>query len=670
MTMSTAVHAPGGLFDLSNSDYFTDLATGIDVDLDRPAWPDEFGTKLRDWSDRHVSHKPTTLSLFSGAGGLDIGFHDAGFQVLEMVELEKQFAATLCANAVPGGYFGPGVVHCIDIRDFSPSRCLKVDFVIGGPPCQSFSAAGRRASGVTGINDARGTLFEEYVRILTCLKPKGFLFENVYGITGANDGAAWREIQTRFANAGYRIASRVLDAADFGVPQHRERMFIVGTRSAPFRFPRPTHGPDSAGSRGYYAAELAVTDAPGPVPPFGIKGRYGDLLPEIPAGLNYSFFTEKLGHPRPLFAWRSKFSDFLYKADPRVPVRTIKAQGGQYTGPFHWDSRPFSIGELKRLQTFPDNYTITGGRQKVVHQIGNSVPPQLARCLAMAILHQVFGIQLPAEISYLATGEQLGFRTRKRFLTKIYSDKAVAALGAERQPTDTAQSRRAGRHSHTRTLGLDDFSWRDNRARSGGAAIKYKCTLQLGPRQWSVRIAEDASNDRFACQVRVVHSDRTTPWNLPTESILLVVSASNSLGLTAAWKCLEEHLASQRFRADIVQLIGYFQYSPAIRCEWDSDNASHGKLASLLKRVTEGYGVRRTLSVSELAAEWAIPIDSVADGCITLRRLGFEVRNRNTNPEMPQGHYLVPYPFPTLTPKSVQLRKTLTFPGASRGWRL
>ena len=98
-----------------------------------------------------------------------------------------------------------------------------------------------------------------------------------------------------------------------------------------------------------------------------------------------------MGHPNLVFAWRSKFSDFLYKADSYTPIRTIKAQGGQYTGPFHWNNRTFSIAGHKRLQTFPDNYDISGNKQTQLHQIGNSVPPQLARILAMSIRHQVYG---------------------------------------------------------------------------------------------------------------------------------------------------------------------------------------------------------------------------------------------------------------------------------------
>lgn len=134
-------------------------------------------------------------------------------------------------------------------------------------------------------------------------------------------------------------------------------MIIVGTRDGGFRFPRPTHGPDSPGGRPNYPAGVAVAGAevePGAAT--GLNGRYGHLLAEVPPGRNYSFFNEQMGHPRPVFAWRSKFSDFLYKADPAAPVRTIKAQGGQSTGAFHWGNRPFSVGEFKRLHTFPDTY--------------------------------------------------------------------------------------------------------------------------------------------------------------------------------------------------------------------------------------------------------------------------------------------------------------------------
>ena len=103
-----------------------------------------------------------------------------------------------------------------------------------------------------------------------------------------------------------------------------------------------------------------------------LSGRYAGLLNDIPPALNYSFYTEEMGHPNPIFAWRSKFSDFLYKADPNMPVRTIKASGGAYTGPLHWENRFFNCEEYKRLQTFPDDYRISGSLFTAADQIGRA----------------------------------------------------------------------------------------------------------------------------------------------------------------------------------------------------------------------------------------------------------------------------------------------------------
>lgn len=299
---------------------------GIELE---PGWPDQFGKQMRELLEDQ-QHKPIqVLSLFSGGGGLDIAFNDMGFHSVEMVELEEKYTNTLTHNAKLGKRVEGTKINCIDIRDYHPPKNLDVDFIIGGPPCQTFSAAGRRAAGVSGTTDPRGTLFEEYVRLLRIIKPKGFLFENVYGIVGANKGKDWAAIIEAFEEAGYHISYRILDCADYGVPQHRERLIIVGLQHGEFRFPYPTHGPDSIGKEPYYIAGHAVKGLDISDLVSGINGKYGHLLDGIPPGLNYSFYTEKLGHPNPVFGWRSKFSDFLYKADPDMPVRTIKAQGGQ-----------------------------------------------------------------------------------------------------------------------------------------------------------------------------------------------------------------------------------------------------------------------------------------------------------------------------------------------------
>ncbi len=330
----TAHQAPSLFAELDAEPGSGDIFSQLGIDCASPGWPDAAGNALRQAATESLRPIPT-LSLFSGGGGLDIGFHDAGFEIGEAVEVDPRCVAVLARNAGKRKSLGSTSVVGCDIRDYTPNLKAGYEFVIGGPPCQSFSAAGRRASGVTGINDDRGTLFEEFVRILKLVKPRGFLFENVSGITGANGGTAWRTVCRSFAEAGYNISHRILDAADYGVPQHRDRAIIVGFRDGEFQFPRPTHGPDSLAGRPHFAAGVAISGVPvESESPTVVNGRYGHLLAEVPAGLNYSFFTEQMGHPRPVFAWRSKFSDFLYKADPSAPIRTLKAQGGQYTGPF------------------------------------------------------------------------------------------------------------------------------------------------------------------------------------------------------------------------------------------------------------------------------------------------------------------------------------------------
>lgn len=173
--------------------WFEEILTVLEVKR-KPAWTDQFGLSLRKCLIKHGHSPIKTLSLFSGGGGLDIAFHDSGFDIVQMVEIEARYVQTLEKNSLPGGWLEDSQPICIDIRKFFPATDLRVDFIIGGPPCQTFSAAGRRAAGVAGTADPRGMLFQEYVRLLKALEPKGFLFENVYGITGANGGEAWQEV--------------------------------------------------------------------------------------------------------------------------------------------------------------------------------------------------------------------------------------------------------------------------------------------------------------------------------------------------------------------------------------------------------------------------------------------------------------------------------------------
>jgi DNA (cytosine-5)-methyltransferase 1 len=345
---------------------------------------------------------------------MDIGFHLAGFNIVFATDIEVRFCETLNANR--GKYLPRDVsVFPADIRDLDPKTLPRVDFVVGGPPCQTFSASGRRAGGAAGRLDPRGTLFEAYCRIIAALKPLGFLFENVRGILGTNCGEDWRAIVARFETLGYAVSSRVIDACDYGIPQRRERLFLVGARDGrPVLFPEPVRGPDSR------------TGTPWPTPREAFRniqhdedlkelklseGRYVHLVPEVPPGGNYLFFTAQRGYPRPIFAYRSRFSDFLYKAHPDYPVKTLIARPGKYTGPLHWENRYFSVAEYKRLQGFPDDYVILGSRSERVEQIGNSVSPAVALPLALAIAKQFFGAN--ADISLLPEERKLSFDRRK-----------------------------------------------------------------------------------------------------------------------------------------------------------------------------------------------------------------------------------------------------------------
>jgi len=643
-----------------NPHWFEQLLSILNV-RQEAGWPDSFGKSLR-WKLWQQGITPVkTLSLFSGGGGLDIAFHDAGFEIIEMVELEAKYVQTLQKNSEPKMWLdGSKPVH-MDIRNYVPALNLKVDFVIGGPPCQTFSAAGRRAAGVAGTTDKRGKLFQEYVRILKLLQPKGFLFENVYGITSANQGKDWQEIKKAFNEIGYSIYFRVLDAADYGVPQHRERLFIVGVKQGKYLFPHPTHGCDSLDQRPYYSAGQAVEGLETPDIEVGLGGRFGHLLNDIPPGLNYSFYTKEMGYPNPIFSWRSKFSDFLYKADPDMPVRTIKAQGGQYTGPFSWENRRFSISELKRLQTIPDNYEIVGNRQVAIEQIGNSVPPQLGRILALSILDQVIGFDLPFDLAYLPENKQLGFRQHKRELTKIYLQKAKVAIS---ELSKTGKIRTLNtfayeeRREFVRFLSIDNFSWTKEPVTN---SVKIYLSCELNSSSWIIK-ANTNNNwgepDQFL--IDVYPSCGYDDWVLCTNSVRLCAKQLDTRVFTSLWKAFEEKLTEVTGKADLVQLSGYYQYNARISgilnfyCKEKVDS-----FWRVVQCVTKCIATSNQLKVEEFAEYWGINKEDVVSCLQSLKAIGYEVRSHNTNPQIPIGEYLIPYAFPTLNPKSVQLRKVL-----------
>ncbi|MDP2902427.1 MAG: DNA (cytosine-5-)-methyltransferase [Methylovulum sp.] len=614
-----------------------------------PGWPDNFGTAFHNWCTSQNIAKIKTLSLFSGGGGLDIAFHDMGFDIFECVEIESKFADSLLLNSAKGKRFYGCNILCKDIRDYTPVE-QDIDFIIGGPPCQTFSAAGARASGVNGIDDKRGTLFQEYVRILKQIRPKAFLFENVYRIVGAQGGEPWALIQEAFKSAGYKLYWRILDTADYGVPQHRERLIIVGVRDdCEFLFPSPTHGPDSIDNRPYYKAGKAVHGIDGSNCIIGINGRHGYLLNDIPPGLNYSFYTEKMGHPKPIFGWRSKFSDYLYKADPNTPIRTLKAQGGQYTGPFSWENRPFMLGELKRLQTFPDDYDISGNRQTAIHQIGNSVPPQMGRIMALAILNQIFEVTLPFKIQYLRQNEQLGFRARKSSLTAIYKKKATQSINIKFSNTKAVTyEKESGRCDLKLT---DQFQLvEDSLNKSTPFSFKFSIDYD----KWIIECANQQINEEiFSVLIKLSPTQRET---INTGEIQLISYDKRPVSILALWKFLEMKLNTLIYKDDLVQLFGYYQYKQLFYFDFKltKKDVEPGFFWKVVSCVTRGECVGKTLNISDIAEIYNVDTTHLIEALKILKTIGFEIRSSNTNQQIKENYYLIPYQFPTLNERSLQ----------------
>lgn len=350
------------------------------------------------------------ISLFTGAGGLDIGLEAAGFTTTVAVEYNAQACKTLRANRSDRR---PWTILEGDIHDV-PSRAIRegggvatgeASLLVGGPPCQPFSKAGYWVRGDSKrLEDSRADTLDAYLRVLRDLLPKAFLLENVFGMAYKNKDEALRmlEMTVHQINAekgvSYRLQYEVLNCADYGVPQTRERLFIIGSRDGrTFNFPSATHAdpekspPELSFFRleDWNTAWDAIGDLNG-VPHSGLKvgGRWGDLLSSIPEGENYLFHTERKGG-RPLFGWRRRYWSFLLKLSKRRPSWTIQAQPGSAIGPFHWSNRKLSTMEIKRIQTFPDDYIITGGRTEVQRQLGNAVPSLMTEILGREIRRQL-----------------------------------------------------------------------------------------------------------------------------------------------------------------------------------------------------------------------------------------------------------------------------------------
>lgn len=355
-----------------------------------------------------MSKNFSVVSLFTGVGGLDYGFEAAGFETRVALEWDHQ-----CCESLRASRTWPVIEADLletptkDILKAGGLRAGSIDMLIGGPPCQPFSKSGWWKSGDSlRLDDPRASTLSGYLRVLEEARPRAFLLENVEGLAfgGKDEGlklllAAIKKIN-KTAGTSYRPVVVTLNAADYGVPQTRTRVFVIGSRDGKiFETPRPTHGDPEAGhdpAHGWTTAWDAIGGLPEPGDEsLHITGKWSDLLPSIPEGMNYLWHTDRMGG-LPLFGWRRRYWNFLLKLAKNRPAWTIQAQPGPATGPFHWKNRRLSTTELARLQTFPQDISITGSRIEVQRQIGNAVPSLLAEVLARSIRKQFFNTDTPS----------------------------------------------------------------------------------------------------------------------------------------------------------------------------------------------------------------------------------------------------------------------------------
>lgn len=329
-------------------------------------------------------HTPHYVSLFTGAGGLDIGLERAGLKAVSLCEIEKVFCDTLVENqnfSHSDGidYFNDAEVHNVDIHDVSGESLTcghSIDLVVGGPPCQAFSSSGKQLS----VLDPRGRLVHEFLRIIDEIKPKMFLFENVRGIVTARDasgepGGVILQLINQFQDLGYSCRATLLNSADYGSYQRRVRCFIVASRHgmAP-SFPEPTHQkkPGLFSSDWKTLEEFLELHADTESANFTFPTKeLAAQLKSLPNGSGVKSMG-KAEKTRPGGHWGYRQGTFI--ADKTLPARTVTGSASQDWIRHAGVLRRLTLNEVKRLQGFPSDWHILGTKAQKYKQIGNAVP--------------------------------------------------------------------------------------------------------------------------------------------------------------------------------------------------------------------------------------------------------------------------------------------------------
>lgn len=342
--------------------------------------------------------KPKIISIFSGVGGIDFGFEKAGFETVFATDIWDRACESLKEN------FPKSDIACDDIVNIDFSSLKKnhknIDGLVGGPPCPSFSKSRFYCKEKErGINDLNGfTTVSNYFRAVEELNPKFFFFENVHGFVYKPHKSALEFVEAESKRLGYKLFHKVVNAADYGIAQTRQRFICIGIKQnlPNFIYPQPTHSnPEkmAKGTKKWVTCDDIIGDIDFDLPEDARKqagSKHKDLLKLVPPGDNYLYFTKKRNYPNPIFKWRSRYWSFLLKLSPERPSWTIQASHSNNMGPFHWKNRFLRIQEIKRIQSFDDNHIFLGDFREQWRQVGNAVPPKLAEVFANQIKNQYF----------------------------------------------------------------------------------------------------------------------------------------------------------------------------------------------------------------------------------------------------------------------------------------
>jgi DNA (cytosine-5)-methyltransferase 1 len=328
-----------------------------------------------------TKHAPIGIELFAGCGGLSTGFLDAGINVAAGFELDARAVDAYNYNhAYRGGHgFAADLSVASGAELLSRAKIKRADFVVGGPPCQPFSIAGKRQ----GKRDTRADLIRHFIRIVDELKPSAFMLENVPNLATMSDGEILDELKSELRACGYSVSHAVVSAADYGVPQNRKRLVVLGLKGKKvIRFPMPTHG---TGERPFVSASDAIND----LPDAGEFGEHGIYNHE--PTMHSADMVARLSKLQPGSRERGSFHDRLH---PQRPSYTLRAGSGNFSPlrPVHYKhDRVVTVRESARLQGFSDDFRWPDRipRLQQYRQVGNAVPPPLAKAFAVCLAEQL-----------------------------------------------------------------------------------------------------------------------------------------------------------------------------------------------------------------------------------------------------------------------------------------